>query len=172
MALFFRRVWSFARPYKARLLLGFLFGLIYALSNGALMFLVKWVVNLVFPGSGHFDLTQQLNRAPAIIRPLTHLLGIWLSHVKATTRSDQVFLICLLPVVAFVRVVSGYLNVYLANWAAVRAIADLRARLFNHIQNLPLSFFSTARTGEITGRILNDTAPSKDPLPAKTSNWR
>jgi subfamily B ATP-binding cassette protein MsbA len=54
-------------------------------------------------------------------------------------------------------VVSGYLNVYLANWAAVRAIADLRARLFDNIQNLPLAFFSKASTGEVAGRIINDT---------------
>jgi len=157
MALFFRRIWTFARPYQARLILGFLFGLVYALSNGALMFLVKWVVNLVFPGSGNFNVIEQLDRAPAIIRPITHLLGIWLSHIQATSRSEQVLLICFLPALALVRVISGYLNIYLANWAAVRAIADLRARLFDHIQNLPLSFFSTARTGEITGRIISDT---------------
>jgi len=158
MAPFFRRIWTIARPYQTRLFLGFLCGLIYALSNGALMFLVKWVVNLVFPGSDHFNLIEQLDKAPAIIRPITHGLGIWLSHVKApSSRSQQVLLISCLPALALVRVISGYLNVYFANWAAVRAIADLRAQLFNHIQNLPLSFFSTARTGEITGRILNDT---------------
>jgi subfamily B ATP-binding cassette protein MsbA len=158
MALFLRRVWTFARPYKARLLLGFLFSLIYALSNGALMFVVKWVVNLVFPGSGHFNLIEQLERAPAFIRPLTKGLESWLSHIKGpTSRSEQVLLISLLPAIALVRVVSGYLNVYFANWAAVRAIADLRARLFDHIQNLPLSFFSTAKTGELVGRITSDT---------------
>jgi subfamily B ATP-binding cassette protein MsbA len=157
MALFFRRIWTFARPYRARLFLGFLCGVIYALSNGALMFLVKWVVNLVFPGTGHFDLIEQLDRAPAIIRPITHVLGIWLSQLKPTSHSEQVLLISFLPALALVRVVSGYLNVYLASWAAVRAIADLRAQLFDHIQNLPLSFFSTARTGEITGRIISDT---------------
>jgi subfamily B ATP-binding cassette protein MsbA len=157
MALFFRRIWTIARPYRARLFLGFFCGVVYALSNGALMFLVKWVVNLVFPGSGHFNLTEQLDKAPALLRPITHLLGSWLSNIHATSHSDQVFLISLLPALALVRVLSGYLNVYFANWAAVRAIADLRAQLFNHIQNLPLSFFGTARTGEITGRILNDT---------------
>src|SRR3954469_24174100 len=133
MALFFRRVWSFARPYKARLLLGFLFGLIYAFSNGALMVLVKWVVNVVFPGSGQFNLVQQLDRAPIIIRPITHVLGVWLSHIQTpSSRSERVLLISFLPALALVRVISGYLNVYFANWAAVRAIADLRARLFDH----------------------------------------
>jgi subfamily B ATP-binding cassette protein MsbA len=157
MALFFRRIWTFARPYQTRLFLGFLFGLVYALSNGALMFLVKWVANLIFPGSGNFNLVEQMDRAPAIIRPMTHVLGIWLSQIKATSHAEKVILISFLPAIALVRVLSGYLNVYLANWAAVRAIADLRARLFDHIQNLPLSFFSTARTGEITGRIISDT---------------
>jgi subfamily B ATP-binding cassette protein MsbA len=157
MALFLQRIWKFARPYKARLLLGFLFSLIYALSNGALMFVVKWVVNLVFPGSGRFNLVEQLERAPAFIRPLTKGLETWLSHVSATSRADQLLLISLLPAIALVRVISGYLNVYFANWAAVRAIADLRARLFDHIQNLPLSFFSTAKTGELVGRITSDT---------------
>jgi subfamily B ATP-binding cassette protein MsbA len=158
MALFFRRIWTFARPYQTRLFLGLLCGLIYALSNGALMFLVKWVANLVFPGAGHFDLVEQMDRAPAIIRPITHVFGIWLSHIQPTSRSERVLLISFLPALALIRAVSGYLNFYLANWAAVRAIADLRARLFDHLQNLPLTFFSTARTGEITGRIISDTA--------------
>lgn len=158
MALFFRRIWTFTRPYQTRLFLGLLCGLIYALSNGALMFLVKWVANLVFPGAGHFDLVEQMDRAPAIIRPITHVFGIWLSHLQPTSRSERVLLISFLPALALIRAISGYLNFYLANWAAVRAIADLRARLFDHLQNLPLTFFSTARTGEITGRIISDTA--------------
>lgn len=158
MTPFLRRVWTFARPYQGRLMLGFLFSLIYALSNGLLMFVVKWVVNLVFPGSGHFNLTEQFERAPSFIRPVTRVLESWLSHMSGpTSRSDQILLISLLPAIALVRVISGYLSVYFANWAAVRAIADLRAQLFNHIQNLPLSFFSTAKTGELVGRITSDT---------------
>jgi len=158
MALFFRRIWTIARPYRARLFLGFLFGALYALSNGALMFVVKWVVNIVFPGTGPFDVVEQMDRAPAIIRPITHVLGTWLSHIRTpTSHAEQALLISFLPALALIRVVSGYLNVYFANWAAVRAIADLRAQIFDHIQNLPLSFFSSARTGEITGRTLNDT---------------
>jgi len=157
MALFFRRIWTFARPYQTRLFLGFVCSLIYALSTGALMFLVRWIANLVFPGSNHFSVVEQLDSAPAIIRPIAHQLGTWLSQIRGTSKSEQVVLISILPAVMLVRALAGYLNIYLTNWAAVRAIADLRARLFDHIQNLPLSFFGTARTGEITGRIISDT---------------
>src|SRR5204863_96531 len=62
-----------------------------------------------------------------------------------------------IPLMMFFRVVFNYLNVYLVNWAAFRAIVDLRNRLFDHLQNLSLSFFSRASTGELISRISNDT---------------
>jgi ATP-binding cassette, subfamily B, bacterial MsbA len=43
------------------------------------------------------------------------------------------------------------------SWAAMRAVADLRTALFDHLQNLSLSFFSRARTGALISRITNDT---------------
>ena len=46
---------------------------------------------------------------------------------------------------------------YLTNWAALRAVADLRTKLFDHLQNLSLGFFSHARTGDLISRITNDT---------------
>jgi subfamily B ATP-binding cassette protein MsbA len=55
------------------------------------------------------------------------------------------------------RGVFAYLNVYLLNWAAVRAIANLRTRLFEHLSNLSLDFFTKARTGELVSRVGADT---------------
>src|SRR5262249_23179386 len=55
------------------------------------------------------------------------------------------------------RVLFNYLNIYLVNWASFRAIVDLRNRLFDHLQNLSLSFFNSASTGELISRISNDT---------------
>jgi ABC-type multidrug transport system fused ATPase/permease subunit len=52
----------------------------------------------------------------------------------------------------------AYLNFYLLNWVAVRAIMDLRTKLFGHLQNLSLSFFHTSSTGDLISRISNDTA--------------
>jgi len=50
-----------------------------------------------------------------------------------------------------------YLNVYLVNWASTRAVADLRTHTFAHLQSLPLSFFSTANTGDLISRVTSDT---------------
>ena len=51
------------------------------------------------------------------------------------------------------RGVLSYLNIYLLNWVSVRAIADLRATAFNHLLNMPLSFFSKTSTGELMSRV-------------------
>ena len=42
---FLRKMWSLARPYRGRLLLGLFFGVVYGLSSGALVIMIRWVVN-------------------------------------------------------------------------------------------------------------------------------
>ena len=51
----------------------------------------------------------------------------------------------------------SYLSIYLTNWAAMHAIADIRTRLFSHLQNLSLGFFNKTSTGDLIARITNDT---------------
>src|SRR5437016_1547815 len=154
----FRRLSPFVRAYKQRLLLGLLCGFLYAFTSGTMMLLVNLVVNAVFPGAEHFSLSKEVERLPEFIRPLVHSLIARLPELKSpTSKSGQVLLICTLPVLMLLRACCGYLNVYLTNWAAVRAIADLRASLFDHLQNLSLNFFSNARTGDLIARVINDT---------------
>lgn len=45
---------------------------------------------------------------------------------------------------------------YLTSQVAQRIVADFRVRLFSHVQQLSLNFFSKRRTGEIVSRLMND----------------
>jgi ATP-binding cassette subfamily B protein len=64
-------------------------------------------------------------------------------------------------VVAFVAagiaafVLSGA-QTYFTGWVGERALADLRIRLFDHLQRLSLGFYERNRTGAIISRITND----------------
>ncbi|MCX8107443.1 MAG: ABC transporter ATP-binding protein/permease, partial [Verrucomicrobiae bacterium] len=69
-----------------------------------------------------------------------------------------VLLLMAIPTVMFLRGLFGYLNSYLLQWTAVRAIADLRLKLFGHLLNLSSSFFDRATSGELISRVMNDTA--------------
>jgi subfamily B ATP-binding cassette protein MsbA len=45
---------------------------------------------------------------------------------------------------------------YLMNFVGLRIIADMREKLYNHLQSLSLSFFSKTPTGLLISRITND----------------
>jgi subfamily B ATP-binding cassette protein MsbA len=47
--------------------------------------------------------------------------------------------------------------VYFLQWVAIRATSDLRAGLFEHLMNMPLSFLNKISTGELLSRVGADT---------------
>ena len=47
-------------------------------------------------------------------------------------------------------------NTYLTGWAGERVLADLRNKLFRHLQRLSLGFYERNRAGVIVSRITND----------------
>ncbi len=56
-------------------------------------------------------------------------------------------------------IVTGAIGIgqtYLANLVGLRVMQDLRNALYEHLQAMPLRFFTTTRTGEIQSRLAND----------------
>ncbi len=51
-----------------------------------------------------------------------------------------------------------YGQAYLMNYVGLRIVADLREKLYHHIQRLSLSFFTKTSTGSIISRITYDTS--------------
>jgi len=49
-----------------------------------------------------------------------------------------------------------YAQAYLMNFSGLRVVADLREKLYNHLQDLSLSFFTKMPTGILISRITND----------------
>ncbi|MGN6373476.1 MAG: ABC transporter ATP-binding protein [Solirubrobacteraceae bacterium] len=67
----------------------------------------------------------------------------------------------LLTVLAFLAAaaiywVMSYLQTYLVGWVGQRALADLRIRIFTHLQTLPIGFYESRPAGVLISRITND----------------
>ena len=52
--------------------------------------------------------------------------------------------------------VMTYVQTYLVGWVGQRALADLRIRIFRHLQSLPIGFYETRPAGVLISRITND----------------
>ena len=157
MAAFLLRIWRLARQYRVRLVLGVVTGIVGGLLEPLMIATVTFVYGAVFPGADGLSLGERLAWAPAWAQS-------WLEAGEAALRDGvkahaaaAVLLVACIPGVLLLRGLFSYLNVYFLQWTAIRAITDLRVRLFAHLLNLPASFYHQASSGELISRIMNDT---------------
>jgi ATP-binding cassette subfamily B protein len=52
--------------------------------------------------------------------------------------------------------VAEYAQTYLVGWVGQRVLADLRIRVFKHLQALPVGFYESTPTGVLVSRMTND----------------
>jgi len=151
---FLLKVWGLARPYRGRLFLGIVAGIIGGLVEPLMIATVVLVYTLIFPQVGAPPLSTKLGPwAPVWLRDwLTNAQDALTNGVSAHPMA-VVGLVALIPAVMFVRGIFSYLNVYFLQWAAVRAISDLRVRLFEHLMSLSATFFTQTNTGELMSRV-------------------
>jgi subfamily B ATP-binding cassette protein MsbA len=69
----------------------------------------------------------------------------------------KLFLLPLAIILLFLlKGIFDYAQAYLMNFVGLRVVADLREKLYNHLQTLSLSFFTQTPTGILISRITND----------------
>ncbi len=74
-------------------------------------------------------------------------------------KKDKEMLFLLPIVIILLFILKGafdYGQAYLMNFVGLRIVADMREKLYNHLQNLSLSFFTKTPTGILISRITND----------------
>lgn len=134
-------------PYRRRFFFGVAMGILYALLNGSIPLLVKYVGDKVFPGGAD----QETIRAAAA--------------AGTGGRIDGVLLACLLvPMVMILRGFFSYLNAYEMTWVSLRVLNDIRTNLFASIAGQSMEFFDKARTGKLMSRVMNDTKVAQSSL--------
>ena len=96
---------------------------------------------------------------------LTSLLGLINPYLlkliidEALPQKDFALLNLFVGLMIAVPIVSGLIGIgqsYLNNVIGQRVMQDLRNTLYQHLQRLPLRFFTETRTGEIQSRLAND----------------
>ncbi len=122
----YRRLLEHVKPYRWKLAGGILFGVLYGPANVAVLSVVKKV------WANFFEEAQQWT---------------WWRAVAVAS---------LLPAAMAVRGVCDFCGAYLMNWVGLRAVMDLRVRMFEHLQRLSLDFYTGTRAGELMSRVTSD----------------
>ncbi len=125
----YRRLLTHARPYAGRLALGVLFGVLFALTRGALVWAINKGLPLFFGTDG--------SAAEADPRRLALAMAAF-------------------PILALLSGLGDFGSKFLIKWVGNRVIMDLRNAMFRHLMDLSVLFFSERRTGELISRVTND----------------
>jgi len=138
---------SYLKPYRSRFALGVSMGVLYALLNGSIPLLVKFVGDAVFPGGADQEAIRQA------------------AMTGSGGKVDGVLLACLLvPFVMILRGLFSFMNAYQMSWVSLRVLNDIRAKLFASIVGQSMEFFDKARAGKLMSRVMNDTSVAQSTL--------
>lgn len=102
--------------------------------------------------------------AAILITTLLGLVGpLLISHVfdDAIQKGNATLLLIYVAIMAAALILSGIIGVgqaYLNNKVGQNVMYDFRNQLYQHLQSMPLSFFTGTRTGEIQSRLSNDVS--------------
>ena len=77
---------------------------------------------------------------------------------------DFVWLALLVPCVMILRGLLAYANVYCLTWVSLKALRDMRRRIFGHLMGQSLDFFNKVQSGRLISRVLNDTQVAQEAL--------
>jgi subfamily B ATP-binding cassette protein MsbA len=138
---------SYIKPYKSRFIFGIAMGVLFALVNGSIPLLVKFVGDRIFPGGADH---QKIAEAAA------SGMGPGLQSV--------LWACLLVPLVMILRGFFSYLNAYEMSWVSLRVLNDIRSKLFASIIDQSQGFFDKAQTGRLMSRILSDTSVAQSTL--------
>ena len=141
----YRRLLGYARPYRWRLALGILFGLICGGSTGGVLLSFGSGLERL-SGEESMALTRWIqDRASALV------------EADRTSLYVTVGVLGLMVLFAALRGIGFYFSKYYVEWVGHRVVMDIRDGLFAHIQDLPLLYLSRNRTGELMSRTTSDT---------------
>lgn len=148
----------YAVPYKRYVALNIFFNVLYALF-GTLSFMA-----LIPMMSVLFGTTEKLTTAPEYtgIKHVKEYLEAYLNYFVTTTNTEHgvgytlSVMVAVIISIFLVKNISGYMALFFATFLRNGVLRDLRNDMYKKIIELPLSFFSEKRKGDVMARIASD----------------
>jgi subfamily B ATP-binding cassette protein MsbA len=143
---------------------GILLGILFGLSNAAILGASKGLLERVFPDS---TATQTKKREKesflraklgALKERLHRAADPWLPMAGQPLSGAQAFgLLVIFPLLFAFRGYIGYLSSYCMGWVSERVVNDLRQDVFHKLSTLSLDFYNRATMGDLITHVHGDT---------------
>ncbi|MBL7837684.1 MAG: ABC transporter ATP-binding protein [Bacteroidetes bacterium] len=150
------RMLKLLKPYKGLAMLNMLFNLIQILAGLFSLALVMPLLDFMF-NNNREAFKQKSVQDSGDFNSLYNNFIQWMTDLVDDNRQQALFWICIsLLVATIIKNIARYLALYFLVILRNRIIRDIRRDLYDKILELPISYFSDERKGDIISRMSND----------------
>ncbi len=154
---YFRKIIQFAKPYKVYAILNIICNVFYAIFSTLSFIALIPVIKVLF------DKTERVSEKP-VWDGLSHLKDYasdyFNFYVTQRVNEDEVaalvFICGIVVVLFFLKNLFGYLSSFFLTFLRNGVLKDVRDSLYHKIIDLPVSYFSEKKKGDIISRITAD----------------
>ncbi len=154
---YFKKILRFAKPYKKYGFLNIFFNILYALFSALSFAALIPMLNVLF------DKTKQLTEPPVfqgIGKAKDYFMDYMNYQVTQYSGDDQmkglILVIGLVLILFLLKNVFNYLAMYFITFLRNGVLKDIRNRMYQKITELPISYYSEKRKGDVIARITSD----------------
>lgn len=156
----YKRALSYAKPYRSSFVTAIVFNLLYAIFNVVALAFMMPILRVLFNEDEQTIVTKPefSGELLGIVDYLTNYSKYWMHELTQTKGQLYVLAVsCVVFIVSFLfRNLFSYLSEYCLIDFRSGVTRDLREHLHNKIIELPVSFFTEKRKGDMVTRISND----------------
>src|SRR5271163_3708914 len=113
---FIRKLWELVRPYRARLFLGVVTGILAGLMSPLMIITITFVASVMFPAPNQKPIEEQWSSLPQFMVHWLHDARIGLESGLHQHRGALILFVTMIPLVMFLRGLVTYLNTYFLQW--------------------------------------------------------
>ncbi len=154
---YFRKILRFAKPYKKYGYLNILFNILYALFSSLSFAALIPMLDVLF------DQSKKVYRPP-VYNNVSHIkdyLQDYANYVVTSYAAEDemkglIFVIVLVLVLFLLKNIFNYLAMYFITFLRNGVLKDIRNGMYKKMVELPISFYSEKRKGDVIARITSD----------------
>ncbi len=159
------RILEYVKPYWKHLALSIVFTILFAIFSAVSVYLTIPLLDTLFQESNKSEIIHQ---SSAIDKTIA-IFPDWVINLKddvviafnnfvfAGDKIHALFNICILVFFSFLlKNIFGYLQAYFLALTEFASMKDLRDVVYQHLHQLPMSYFKQERVGNLISRLTND----------------
>ncbi|MCE3227061.1 MAG: antibiotic transporter ATP-binding protein [Bacteroidetes bacterium] len=154
-------VLKYLKGYRKYAVLNVLFNVLFAISSAVVLLLIATFIDLMFKTDWNDLMMLAANPLPGFSFSSNYLSLVSKYFVAGlimqSGKTEALFIICLMAFgLTFIKNICRYLAMYFIAPIRIGVVRDLRNKMYSKALDLPLSYYSEERKGDLMSRMTTD----------------